>query len=109
MAVVAKVVEGETRRLTFGLRSQGSIFVLTGYTVADIILTGADGTAVDTSSDFGIVSAAAGTVYYDPDSNDFVASKSPYRIRIKVTEDANSKVRYFPNREADTIEVYPVR
>ncbi len=109
MAIVAEVVEGETRRLTFGLRSQGEVFVLTGYTVADVILTGADNIAVDTSGDFGVVSAVLGSVYYDPDSTDFVASKSPYRVRIKVTEDATSKVRYFPNRKADEITVHPVR
>jgi hypothetical protein len=109
MALVAEIVEGETRRLTFGLRADGEIFVLTGYTVADIILTGADGAPVDTSGDFGLVSATQGTVYYDPDAADFVATKSPYRVRVKVTEDSTSKVRYFPNKIPDEIKVNPLR
>jgi hypothetical protein len=109
VALVAEIVEGETRRLTFGLRADGEIFILTGYTVSDIILTGADGAPVDTSGDFGLVSASQGTVYYDPDAADFVAIKSPYRVRVKVTEDSTSKVRYFPNTVPDTIKVNPLR
>jgi hypothetical protein len=108
MAIAAKIVEGETRRLTFGLRSNGSAFNLTSYTVSDLILTGADNVPVDTSGDFGIVSASQGSVFYDPDSADFVASKSPYRVRVKVT-DGDGKVRYFPNIAADEIVVFPLR
>ena len=107
MSVIAKIVEGETARLVLPLTEDGSALNGTGMTVSDLIITGNDGTQVTTTDDFGWVSAAAGTVYYDPDSADFVASKSPYRVRVKIA-DGNSKIRYYPNGASAEIIVRAV-
>ena len=101
---ILEVVEGETARITFPLLEDGVALNGTGFTVSDLLITGNDGTAITTTADFGWVSAAAGTVYYDPDSDDFVAAKSPYRVRVKVT-DSSTKVRYYPNGAAAHITV----
>lgn len=114
MSRLTTIVEGWTGRLTFTLMSrvpgvsEASTFVGTGFTLSDLIITGKDGTEVDTTSDFGWVSAAAGTAYYDPDAADFVASKSPYAVRFKVT-DGSGKVVYFPSADADQLLVKPLR
>jgi hypothetical protein len=108
MATVARITEGRTTRLTFTLLSDGAAMDGSGITVSDLLITGRDGRPVATTGDFGWVSAAAGTVYYDPDASDFVASKSPYRIRWKLT-DGSGGVAFHPEGPADTIEVSPVR
>lgn len=106
--VIAEVVEGETARITFPLTEDGTALNGTGFTVTDLLLTTVDGRTVDTSGDFDWVSAAAGTVYYDPDATDFVAEHSPYRVRVKVT-DSSSKIRFYPNGKAAEIVVHPAR
>lgn len=114
MSQLTTVVEGWTGRLTFTLMSQApdatsaTAFVGTGFTLSGLFITGRDGTEVDTSGDFGWLVAASGTVYYDPDAADFVASKSPYTVRYKVT-DGVGKAVYFPSANADEIVVKPVR
>jgi hypothetical protein len=108
MAVLTTIVEGETKRLTFTLQADGAAFVGTGFTLSDLVITGSDNSSVDTTGDFGWVSAAAGTVYYDPDSTDFVAIKSPYRVRFKVTA-GDATVKYFPSGNPDEIVVKAVR
>jgi hypothetical protein len=113
-AIVAEAVEGQTARITFQLQEVSTAGVTsnldgTGFTVSDLLLTTCDGRAVDTTSDFGWVSAAAGTVYYDPDAADFVAQFSPYRVRVKIT-DGDSKIRYYPSSvDFALITVAPVR
>lgn len=107
--LVSEVVEGETKRQIWGLRTAGEIFNLTGYTVSDVILTGADGIPVNTAGKFGTFSASVGQVYYDPASTDFVASKNPYRVRVKVTA-GDATIRYFPNtKDPGQILVHPLR
>lgn len=101
---IATVVEGETARLTIPLLEDDEVFDGTGFTITDLLLTGNDDTEIPTAGDFGWIDAALGTVYYDPDPTDFVASLSPYRIRVEVT-DGNGKVRYHPNDSYATIEV----
>lgn len=106
--VITNVVEGWTGRLTFTLQSNGAAFVGTGFTISDLVLTGRNGIAVDTSGDFGWITAADGTVYYDADSADFVALQSPYTVRFEVTDGAG-KVVYFPNADAYELTVWPKR
>ena len=108
MPVVARITEGRTARLTFTLLSDGSAVNGTGITVSNLYLTGASGQVVDTSGDFGWVTAASGTAYYDPDAADFTAAQSPYRIRFELT-DGSGKIAFHPEGEADTIVVSPLR
>lgn len=114
MSRLTTIVEGWTGKLTFTLTTTSvttgvtSAFVGTGFTLSDLIITGKDGTEVDTTGDFGWLVAASGTVYYDPDAADFVAAKSPYTVRFKVTDGAG-KVVYFPSADADEILVKPLR
>jgi hypothetical protein len=108
VSVIAEVIEGETARLVLPLTEDGTALDGTGFTVSDLYVTGNDGTQVTTTGDFGWVTQSAGTVYYDPDADDFVASKSPYRVRVKLI-DGSSKVRMYPNKAAAEIRVRPVR
>jgi hypothetical protein len=105
MPVIQELVEGWTGRLTFQLQNQGVNLDGTGLTVSALDLVGSDGTIVDTSGGFGWVLDTAGTVYYDPDASDFVASKSPYRVRYQIA-DGGGKVVWFPEGKADEIKVY---
>lgn len=104
MSLLTEIVEGWTGRLTFTLMTDGVAFVGTGFTITNLYITDARGRAIDTTGDFGWVSAAAGTVYYDPDAADFVAGNGPYTVRYEVTDGA-SKVVFFPNGQADQILV----
>lgn len=108
MARLTTIVEGWTKRLTFTLEADGTAFVGTGFTLSNLYITAKDGTNVDTTGDFNWVTAASGTVYYDPDAADFVAAKSPYSVRYEVT-DGSGKKQFFPNADADEILVKPVR
>lgn len=108
VVTVATIVEGETARLTLPLLEDDEVFDGTGFTVSDLLLTGNDETEVSTSGDFGWIDASLGTVYYDPDADDFSASLSPYRIRVEVT-DGNGKVRYHPNDRNARIIVLAAR
>ena len=105
MAKLTEVVEGWTTRLTFQLEDDGTAIDGTGLTVSALDIVGNDNVAVTTTSDYGWATQASGTVYYDPDSADFVASKSPYRIRYQLT-DGSGKVVWYPNGAADTIIVH---
>jgi hypothetical protein len=107
MPVLTSVVQGETTRLTFTLYADGVAFNGTGCTLSDLIIIGSDDQTLDTSGDFGWVSAAAGTVYYDPDATDLLARQSPYRVRFKVT-DGSGKVKYFPSAKPDELIVSAV-
>lgn len=105
MARLTEIVEGWTSRLTFQLSDDGVAIDGTGLTVSALDIVGNDGVAVTTTSDFGWLTQGSGTVYYDPDAADFVASKSPYRIRYQLT-DGGGAVAWYPNGAADTIVVH---
>lgn len=106
--MLTEVVEGWTKRLTFTLLTDGVAFDGSGMTLSNLYLTDARGRQIDTTGDFGWVSAAAGTVYYDPDATDFVAGAGPYKVRYEVTDGAG-KVVFFPNGQSDEIVVRGVR
>lgn len=105
MAKLTDVVEGWTKRLTFQLYEDGAAMNGTGITVSALDIVGNDGVAITTTGDFDWVTASAGTVYYDPDSTDFVAAKSPYRVRFQLT-DGSGAVVWHPNGAPDTIIVH---
>lgn len=101
-------VAGDTSRRTYQLTEDGDNLVATGFAVSDLLITGNDGTVVDTAGRFNWVSAPAGTVYYDPVADSEVATKSPYRLRVKVT-DGGGKVRYYPSGAPAEYVVRPAR
>jgi hypothetical protein len=105
MSALLQITEGWTGRLPFTLKSNGVAFVGTGLTLSGCLVTGSDGTAVDTAGDFGWVSAAGGTAYYDPDAADLSAALSPYRLHFEVTDGSGKKV-YFPTGKAAEIKVH---
>ncbi len=106
MALLTEIVEGWTSRLSFQLLEDGAAMDGTGITVSALDIVGADGTVVDTAGDFGWITAGSGTVYYDPDATDFVASKSPYSVRYQLT-DGTGKKAWHPNGKPDQIRVFP--
>lgn len=105
MALLTEIVEGWTGRLTFVLKEDGAAMNGTGITVSALDIIDKEGTVVNTAGDFGWVTAAAGTVYYDPDAADFTADKSPYRVRYQLT-DASGKVVWHPDGKPDQILVH---
>lgn len=98
MNIIGAVVQGDTARLVLPLLEDGEALDGTGFTVTDLFITGRDGSQVDTTGDFGWSDQSGGHVYYDPDSDDFVTSKSPYAVRVKLT-DGGGKIRHYPNGE----------
>lgn len=106
MALLIEVVEGWTDRLALQLSEDGVALDGTGLTVSALDLVDCDGTVVTTTGDFGWLTQASGTVYYDPDAADLTAAKSPYRLRVKLT-DGDSQVRWYPNGAPDTLVVHP--
>lgn len=112
------VIEGDTARIVFQLwKASGVKEDGTGLTIVALEITGNDGTVVDTTGDFGWhvdpaadppITQADGQGYYDPDADDFVASKSPYRVRAKLT-DGSDKVRHYPQGAASEMVVRTAR
>ena len=99
------IVEGTTANMDFTLTADGAAVNLTGATVV-LVLSDKDGTAVTTTGDVTVVTAADGKVRYQPDAADLDASLSPYRARFKVT-DSSSQIAYYPNSLADVWTVTP--
>lgn len=108
MSLLKEVVEGRTLRMTFTLKNNGAAFDGAGLTVSNMYLTGRDNTVIDTTGNFGWATIGTSKVYYDPDSADFVASKSPYRVRFELTDGAN-KIVHYPETAPDEIVVHPAR
>lgn len=101
---LTEVVEGWTGALPFTLKADGVAVDLTGMTVS-IVLKDYQATVVnDSTSGVTVTSSTAGIVSYAPSSSDFVAARTPYKIRFRV-RDALSKVVYFPNVDEDVIVV----
>jgi hypothetical protein len=103
---VKTLVQGETVRLTIPLLEDGVALNGTGFTVTALNIVGNDGTVVTTTGDFGWVTAAEGTVYYDPDADDFESRLSPYQVQVVIT-DGSSKVRVYPNQGTAELKVLP--
>lgn len=104
-----EVVAGQTVRSIWQLKETDSNGVTanldgTGFTVTDVLLTSVDGQPMDTTSKFGWYNQAGGQVYYDPAVADFQTDKSPYRLRVKLT-DGGGKIRFYPQQGVAEIKV----
>lgn len=113
MPLLLTITEGTTRRRTFTIMTAlpgavAAAFNGSGFTLSNLYLTDKFGNAVTTSGDFGWLSDAAGTVYYDPDAADFDADKSPYLVQFELTDGAGAK-EIVPTKGADEILVKPLR
>jgi hypothetical protein len=108
------VVAGQTARSIWQLKettvdsSTPANLDGSGFTVADVLLTSVDGEPVDTAGKIGWSSQGDGQVYFDPAAGDFAFEKSPYRVRVKLT-DGNGKIRFYPQQGTAEIRVLSAR
>jgi hypothetical protein len=104
---LTEVVEGWTGALPFQLKADGVPVDLTGMTVS-LWMKDTDGTQIHAStSGLTVTGTTSGVVSFAPTSDQFVAAKTPYRLRFKVV-DALTKTVYFPNVDEDVIKVNQV-
>ncbi len=101
---LTEIVEGWTGALPFTLNADGVAVDLTGLTV-QIVLKDCNNTVVqDSTANLTVSSSGTGYVSFSPSSSQFLAAKTPYKIRFRVT-DALTKQVYFPNVDEDLIVV----
>jgi len=108
MTIIRDIVEGETDPFTLPLEEDGVALNGTGFSLTDLLITGSEGTAVDTAGKFVWAVQASGTITVSPAVGDFDALKSPYKVRVLLT-DGNGKTRYYPNGEVVGITVRKAR
>lgn len=107
---LAEIVEGTNEPLSFGLRqlvygsTSYSYINLTGMTVSIILKDGRGVTVKDSTSGVSVTSSTGGVVAYAPSTSDFVAARTPYKIRFQVADSTGMK-RFFPNEDEDLIKV----
>ena len=99
MATIYNLVEGWTDPIDCILIADGSALNLTGITVA-VVAYDASNAPLTLTGSVSIPSASLGQVRFSPSAGDLVNSKSPMRIRWKLTDGAG-KIRYVPNAEPD--------
>jgi hypothetical protein len=75
--------------------------------VSIVLKDGRGATVKDSTAGVSVTGTTSGAVEYAPSSSDFVAIKSPYKIRFRV-KDAALKVVYHPNTNEDLITVHPI-
>lgn len=97
-------VEGWTERINYTIYADGTAVNLDTMS-ATLLLYDKRGNQVSYAGTSGIETAASGLLYFDPSANDLLYSKSPYKVRWKVT-DNSGQIAYFPNSGA---EVWRVR
>lgn len=97
------LVEGETRPITATLYdgdgASRTAANLTGLTLGIVIRDRAR-SDVPVSGKASVVTAADGTVKFEPAATDFRASGSPYAVTWTVT-DGNGDVAMYPNQQAE--------
>jgi hypothetical protein len=107
------IVEGRTKRLKLTLLADGAGIERDGIEVSNCYITGNDGTEVDTVGKFGWDADTddPGDVYYAPAAGDFVAAKSPYRLRFELTDELGEVLPLpeYPDGDAYLIRVSPLR
>lgn len=103
MAVVRKLVEGQTGVVDAQLLADNVAVDLTGATVV-LVLRGADGALISLGGSVTVTNAAQGMVRYSPAAGDFVAQKTPHRAHWKVT-DSGGKINFFPSGAGDEWKV----
>jgi len=109
-APLMSIVEGWSGALPFTLKADGTPVDLTGLTVKIVLKTSQGSIVKDTTAGITVTGSTSGQLEYAPATSSgdlFLASKTPYRIRFRVT-DALAKTAYFPNDEEDLIEVNPL-
>lgn len=105
-----EVVEGWNSALDFTLQylAYGSTGYqpvnLTGMTVSVVLKDGRGRVVKDSTAGVSVTGSTSGQVSYTPSTGDFLAARTPYRIRFRVT-DALSAVVYHPNTDEDLIKV----
>jgi hypothetical protein len=110
------IVTGETKTLgPFTLLADGTVFTLTGYTVATAFTNG-EGTDVTTAGTVTVLTQSGSTIgqiTYAPHAADFTRTSTvPARvaerfgIRWKVTNVSTGKIEYFPSGPADILPVH---
>jgi len=109
MSIIANITEGWTGELgPFVMRSNNSVFDLTGMTVATQLRDSFGRTFVPTGTT-RIGLAGNGEVFFKPVEADFKANGNvslAYRIHFLVIDSAGTKL-WFPNGQPDEIVVWP--
>ena len=95
-----QLVEGWTDPIIQQLLNDGAAVNLTGCTV-ELLLYDCNNHVIVHGGSATVLDAATGKVKFEAAASDFVASKSPLKVRWKVTDNAD-EVSYFPNAAADT-------
>lgn len=91
---MTRIVEGWTEPLSYTLQADGAVIDLTNRTVS-IYLYDASGIRTTPAGAVTVVDAVHGKISFTPADGDLLASRSPYRVRFKVSPDG-----YFvPNSE----------
>jgi hypothetical protein len=104
---IMEVVEGWSGALPFTLTGDGDPLNLTGLTVGIVLKDGAGTVVKNTTAGISVTASTAGEVSWTPATSSgdvFVASKTPYKVRFKLT-DGLGKVIYVPNIDEDLIVV----
>lgn len=108
ITALTEIVEGWTDALPFVLKADAVAVDLTGLTVACYIKDN-QGTFVRSgTTGVSVTDSTAGAVSYTPQStSEFLAARTPYRIRFQVTS-VTTEIAYFPNIDEDLIKVNAV-
>lgn len=108
ITALVEVVEGWTDALPFVLKADAVAVDLTGLTVS-CFLKDTHGTVIRNSTvGVTVTDTTAGAISYTPQStSEFVASRTPYKIRFQVTS-VTTEIAYFPNIDEDVIKVNAV-
>lgn len=102
------LVEGWTERIVETLTTDGAVQNLTGLTVSLLLYDNEDVLLGEyVSPKVGVVSAAAGTVFFDPGAGDLLAADTPHSVRWKVTDGAG-KAAYWPSGQGDAPVIWHV-
>ena len=101
-----EITEGWSERIPIRMYKNSSPYNITGFT-AVVEIHDKDGALVTLQGSDGVITAATGDVYYDPDpGGEFLAVSSPYRVRVKLT--SGGRDGYVPNRGGLPMIVRPV-
>ena len=108
MSVLTEIVEGWSGALPFTLNADGTPVDLTGMTVHIVLRSSTGYTPIkDTTAGIVVSTSETGRVSYAPatsSGNLFLASKTPYSVRFRVT-DALTRIVYFPNGDDAILKV----
>lgn len=98
--VIRDFVEGWTDPIDVQLRRDQAAFDATGSTIAVVAIDG-NGTSVTLTGTVDWIDVTVGTVRYTPAAGDLLASRSPLKVRFKVTSGSGA-VSYHPKQGVET-------